>query len=288
MGKCLECGKEFTQSKRGRKKLYCDRKCGDKAKHRSYLKQGKITKVCEYCGENYSARNKNQKYCSVSCGTKGSKSYEVIKNKEYIKSCKICKKEFFGTANSKFCSSECENSQYAHECEHCKTHFKSKQKIRMFCSKECAQEHLIKNECFCTNCGERFMGDNRRANKFCSRKCFYEFIGAKPSELGSESSGRYSGISHIKRAKKHGVAYEYIKPIDIYKRDNFKCGICNGDIDMNLPHPHPMSASIDHIIPISVGGTHTWDNVQSAHLTCNIKKSNKVGGVENGWTKTTY
>lgn len=34
--------------------------------------------------------------------------------------------------------------------------------------------------------------------------------------------------------------------------------------------------SIDHIRPLSKGGTHTWDNVQLAHLKCNIKKGNRV------------
>ena len=34
--------------------------------------------------------------------------------------------------------------------------------------------------------------------------------------------------------------------------------------------------SIDHIIPVSRGGTHTWDNVQLAHRYCNSIKSNKL------------
>ena len=33
--------------------------------------------------------------------------------------------------------------------------------------------------------------------------------------------------------------------------------------------------SIDHIIPISKGGTHQWNNVQLAHRKCNRMKSNK-------------
>lgn len=34
--------------------------------------------------------------------------------------------------------------------------------------------------------------------------------------------------------------------------------------------------SIDHIIPVSHGGTHTWDNVELAHRYCNGVKSDKV------------
>ncbi|WP_210434349.1 HNH endonuclease [Virgibacillus sp. SK37] len=34
--------------------------------------------------------------------------------------------------------------------------------------------------------------------------------------------------------------------------------------------------SIEHVIPISKGGTHTWDNVKLAHRKCNNLKSDKV------------
>lgn len=34
--------------------------------------------------------------------------------------------------------------------------------------------------------------------------------------------------------------------------------------------------SIDHVIPISKGGRHSWDNVKLAHRLCNSVKSNKT------------
>lgn len=33
--------------------------------------------------------------------------------------------------------------------------------------------------------------------------------------------------------------------------------------------------SIDHVVPLSKGGTHTWDNVHLAHKRCNMVKGNK-------------
>lgn len=38
----------------------------------------------------------------------------------------------------------------------------------------------------------------------------------------------------------------------------------------------PRYASIDHTHPLSLGGTHTWDNVQLVHLRCNLVKGNRV------------
>lgn len=35
-----------------------------------------------------------------------------------------------------------------------------------------------------------------------------------------------------------------------------------------------MSATIDHIIPMSLGGGHTYLNTQAAHMICNSRKSN--------------
>lgn len=55
------------------------------------------------------------------------------------------------------------------------------------------------------------------------------------------------------------------------------CGICGKPVDFSLKYPHPMSACIDHIIPISKGG-HPSDisNLQLAHFCCNRQKSDKL------------
>ena len=55
------------------------------------------------------------------------------------------------------------------------------------------------------------------------------------------------------------------------------CGICGHPVDFSLKSPHPMSATIDHIIPIAKGG-HPSDisNLQLAHWTCNRQKSDKI------------
>lgn len=57
------------------------------------------------------------------------------------------------------------------------------------------------------------------------------------------------------------------------------CGICGKPVDMSLKYPHPLSACVDHIIPIAKGG-HPSDmaNLQLAHWTCNRSKSDKMSG----------
>lgn len=55
------------------------------------------------------------------------------------------------------------------------------------------------------------------------------------------------------------------------------CGICGKPVDKSFKFPHPLSPSIDHIIPVDKGG-HPSDmsNLQLAHLCCNRFKSDKL------------
>ncbi len=55
------------------------------------------------------------------------------------------------------------------------------------------------------------------------------------------------------------------------------CGICGKKVDRSLKYPHPLSACIDHIIPINRGGHPSdIDNLQLSHWTCNRQKSDKL------------
>ncbi len=79
-----------------------------------------------------------------------------------------------------------------------------------------------------------------------------------------------------RRAVRAGVAAETISPRAIFDRDGWQCGICESPVDPALAHPEPMSASLDHIVPISLGGEHVAANVRCSHLTCNVRRGNRV------------
>ena len=51
----------------------------------------------------------------------------------------------------------------------------------------------------------------------------------------------------------------------LYIRDKGICGICGKPVPSK-------QASPDHIKPLGKGGTHTWDNIQLAHVSCNKSK----------------
>lgn len=62
---------------------------------------------------------------------------------------------------------------------------------------------------------------------------------------------------------------------EIYERDDWTCQLYGKPVDPTLRWPHPMYKSLDHRVPISRGGSHTRDNVQLAHLSCNSRKGGR-------------
>ncbi len=55
------------------------------------------------------------------------------------------------------------------------------------------------------------------------------------------------------------------------------CGICGKPVDFSYKYPHPLSPTVDHIVPVAKGG-HPSDisNLQLAHRYCNRAKSDKL------------
>lgn len=87
--------------------------------------------------------------------------------------------------------------------------------------------------------------------------------------------------THRHRARKFGLAYDpSITLKKLVERDGLKCAICGEMCDWNdhswSKYSGPMYPSIDHIIPMSKGGGHTWDNVQVAHIICNSEKGDST------------
>lgn len=54
------------------------------------------------------------------------------------------------------------------------------------------------------------------------------------------------------------------------------CGLPVDDNDIENGHIKRMYPTVDHIIPLSKGGTHTWNNVQLAHMHCNAGKCDRI------------
>ena len=65
---------------------------------------------------------------------------------------------------------------------------------------------------------------------------------------------------------------DQIDHLTLFELHNWICNICEGAIDKSLRFPNIMAATVEHVIPLCKGGTHTWDNVRPAHAKCNFEK----------------
>jgi len=78
-----------------------------------------------------------------------------------------------------------------------------------------------------------------------------------------------------RRAKQKDAFVEDVILSILYERDSGACGICEKPVDRSLLYPAHLSSSIDHVLPISRGGEHSYANTQLAHLGCNISKGTR-------------
>ncbi len=69
-----------------------------------------------------------------------------------------------------------------------------------------------------------------------------------------------------RRARKLKLPTEKVKRSVVYERDKGICHICGQKVDPNKWH-------LDHIIPLSKSGTHTYNNVGVSHPQCNNRKA---------------
>jgi 5-methylcytosine-specific restriction endonuclease McrA len=85
-------------------------------------------------------------------------------------------------------------------------------------------------------------------------------------------------VLYSKNRRRIYACSEYFNKYDIYERHNWICIICGDEIDPTLKFPHLEAATLEHIIPLCRGGTHTIDNVGPAHASCNFIKGDKLLG----------
>lgn len=79
-----------------------------------------------------------------------------------------------------------------------------------------------------------------------------------------------------RRAQMLAAWDEDVDLVQLFDRDAGMCGICRQPVDPKVAWPDKMSKTLDHIVPLSRGGRHSWANAQLAHAVCNSRKNNSV------------
>lgn len=125
--------------------------------------------------------------------------------------------------------------------------------------------------CTCPVCGKEFEAISS-AKKYCSNRC-------------ESKANRHVYRMRRRNSYKDGRMDKDISIEGLYAMDNGVCYLCGGKCDFNdfkiikgtkcCGNTYP---SVDHVIPVSKGGSHTWDNVKLAHRSCNSRKRAKIYG----------
>lgn len=81
-----------------------------------------------------------------------------------------------------------------------------------------------------------------------------------------------------RRALQKNAFIENVHSLVLLEQADGICGICGQDVD-------PFDFHVDHIVPLSRGGEHSYVNTQVAHPSCNVRKwaSMPGGEIANTW-----
>lgn len=150
------------------------------------------------------------------------------------------------------------------KCEHCG--HECKPGARRFCSYACNSRWRGARVCAC---GQTVFGSNAFSRAVCS-ECKRQAKRRRRKMYGS----------YRKRCRKYGGFFNAdVLPLDVFKRDKWKCHVCGVKTFKVFCNDEPRSATVDHYpIPLSKGGDHDWHNVRCACFRCNSIKRDQWDG----------
>ena len=127
----------------------------------------------------------------------------------------------------------------------------------------------------CKACVNKSLKEWRRAHR--------ERINAQNREWRVANKSKVRALQQIgdvvRRRRMKAVVSEPIDPMVIFQRDKWRCKMCGRKTPRSLMGTNnPSAPSIDHIIPLSLGGPHTKRNLRCLCRRCNGTKAAKYEG----------
>jgi hypothetical protein len=207
-------------------------------------------KVCGICGVIFKPTRINQKHCSVACRIKQNGYLNSFKHRHI---CHCCGSEFYcSTTKQKYCSIKCYSKK--------------------------SNEHLYSNgKKQCAMCKGWFDLSSFKIKKH-------------NGTLRSYCTDCHKSKNNAKNYKRRAWNAEIKNDLNVFKvfsDCNWKCSYCGCDTPKELRGKmQNNSPELDHIIPLSKGGSHTYDNVTLSCRKCNLSKNNKLNYAKTGIRRT--
>ena len=142
-------------------------------------------------------------------------------------------------------------------CGHCGREFRPDRQNGVYCSVRCYSRGNKRRPPFqselraCENCGDQYV-TIRADQRFCSIPC--------QRRAHARRRARSSVRSPL------GIGYS---DIDVFERDGWRCHLCGQFVSKDISRTDPMGATVDHLVPLSLGGDDDAANVALAHRRCN-------------------
>lgn len=212
---------------------------------------------CAWCGEWFRAAHPRQRYCTDECQRAPIKAQrsERIEATRVHKNCGTCGTSLTGRSRkAKYCTIRCADVARGQR----------------------LPAPLPLRICGLPDCDVQFQ-PNREGTRCCSEAHGRQLWKIEHPDYQSPYTDARRDSYHRRRARKAKAATG--RPVllsEIRVRDKNRCHICGERVSAR-PYPHPLSASMDHVVPLSKGGAHDPDNVKLAHLRCNVRKGDGGG-----------
>lgn len=238
-------------------------------------------KICQYCGKEFVAHNKSKAYCSKKCrdiALRVKKGIKCNPNTEpFHKVCAVCGKPFDTFREATItCSTECSKKHRRHNKRHALAwdEYVAKRKAEAEARNE--ERQLVKSRI------DLIRHINAYANKRVPKECAFcgdAFYSEYPNKkyCSTECSRKANNRKRDKRIPKDKIIDKDITLQKLFKRDKGVCWICGCRCDWDdkrisksgYEYPGDTYPTKDHVIPVSKGGTESWDNVRLACWKCN-------------------
>lgn len=267
---CPTCGTQFLAKSPLRR--YCQQKCtpghiakmaSKREKRASAPPKPKADKpithtdfVCVVCGQTFRPKHSDRtKCCSRPCGLElvGFKANARKTGARVIVSvnrckCDVCGSRFDGFIQSRICGKECSMER-------------ERRRARLGSEAKHKSEQRL-----CKECGSHFTTSyGMKKRVYCSMECRTRAVRRTSKQL--------------RRARSTGSANQRVDVNVVFDRDGWRCRICGKlTIRSKRGTAHPKAPELDHIVPLSLGGAHTYANTQCACRSCNGAKGAKAYG----------
>ncbi len=157
-----------------------------------------------------------------------------------------------------------------------------------YCDSRCGARHRRGNPKTkpCATCGRAFdpRSDHGPDSNVCGEGCAAERDRVARREYYRQSMKTPKGRERIRsaeyrrRARKRDAFVEDVSRDEVMRRGRWECHLCGEKIPKSAKWPEPMFGTVDHVLPLSQGGAHSYANCKPAHLKCNCSKGAKPIG----------